>query len=223
MADAGSSSGRGRVPRTFAVIFTIVIVAASLWGFYVYLEQTNLPPFSNQPTSHGLQLNLHADANRIASGQPIHIRISVINQKPDYNLVNNSHVFPVFREPARFAVAECSELPYGIVILSGNYTATNFQHGNPLQLFWPGEVSCPAILAIDQFSFRPYSSSAAMYSNESSPPYLGIASFSATMNLTGFWTGSNNLAEFHDFYPGVYTVVGADGWSQIYLIHFTVT
>ena len=40
--------------------------------------------------------------------------------------------------------------------------------------------------------------------------------------MTGYWTGSGTTASFHQFPPGIYTVLAEDEWGNVVLLPFTV-
>jgi len=47
----------------------------------------------------------------------------------------------------------------------------------------------------------------------------------ASLSTDGYWTGGQDTPArvvFHDF-SGVYTVIGADTWGHVLLLHFSVT
>ena len=73
------------------------------------------------------------------------------------------------------------------------------------------------------YVFKPMSDRVSVYLG--GQPYSNeTASISASVN--GFWTGgqgSTGLAKLNQFPAGVYTIVGADEWGNVLVLHFTVT
>jgi hypothetical protein len=102
--------------------------------------------------------------------------------------------------------------PFGIAIMQGYYDAKSVSSATSLLLWAPGPWNCPnENFVADDYDFQP----------------LGDLSYES--KLAGFWTNNpdtmGNLiisGTFHNFIPGVYTVVGGDEWGAMVILHFTV-
>jgi hypothetical protein len=90
----------------------------------------------------------------------------------------------------------------------------------PLRFYQPGTYHCPAILArIDAFIFDPLSDSATIIGSDTGSGFG--QQLKSTITSKGFWT-TDQADSFSNFKPGTYTVVGADEWGALVIIHFDV-
>ena len=175
---------------------------------------------SSSAGSSGLQLTLATSSNNTTQGGNISISVSVTN--PSFlpisiNVPNNWQNYV----NEGFSVGPCSYLPYGIMVTEGNYSLNTMKDATGLMLYEPGIYFCSFIPAVSSFVFESHSSTVKMYYNGTE--FQGTTSFNTSMNISGYWTGSNGSnAVFHTFSPGIYTVFGADGWGQVSVLHFVV-
>ena len=184
----------------------------------------------NFPT--GLRLNLNLSAN---SNGTLSVAIEEFNSLDQVNNVSIAESWPLEAHGGLFQWVQtiCDDLnfPAGYEILQGNYGQNNFTAGAPLwlvaQIYIP---SCAVLLPPTSYVFLPLSD---VVSNET---------ISASGTWSGFWTGSTgsspgsiqggacpNLNSSYNcpltlnpFPPGTYTVVAADEWGQVVMLHFDV-
>lgn len=176
-------------------------------------------------TNSTLGLILYAEESngQLTSGNNITLSVQVNNTRMSLNILAPSHNYPELAGnfiPQSYA---CAYLPYGLGIARGNFTVSDLNQAVEFNLIRPGVYSCPMIPAVDQFQFLPHSYIAKMYNSQDSPPYVGETNFHFSENYSGYWTGGINGPTFHSFEPGIYTVIAADGWGQVTLLHFQVS
>jgi hypothetical protein len=123
--------------------------------------------------------------------------------------------------------------PMGYAVYEGDYGLNSFASGTLLQLVAPGPTpSCPVLGAVSSYLFGPTGDSALLYFQVEAyngtngaplPPPPENATISDSHTVTGYWTPGVNGAFFQVSFPtGSYTVLAADEWGQLALLHFTV-
>jgi hypothetical protein len=114
--------------------------------------------------------------------------------------------------------------PVGFAIFQGNYEMNNYTTGKALSLYNTTiDDSCTVDSHPNQYLFQPLGDNISVY-NDGHFRTNGTAV--ASLSTDGYWTGGQHTsapAMFHDFGPGVYTVLGADTWGHVLLLHFSVT
>jgi hypothetical protein len=141
-------------------------------------------------------------------------------------------------------------LPAGYEMLRGNYGQNNFTEGTPLTLAAQlTGVFCIANAPAPYYAFQPLSDVAETYQYGNIPSLAGIynvtvdPSYASAGGWSGFWTGSTSQEGagivvggtcpdanstsgcplmLNPFPPGAYTVVAADEWAQVAVLHFVV-
>jgi len=141
-------------------------------------------------------------------------------------------------------------LPAGYEVLKGNYGQNNFTEGTPLTLAAQlTGLFCIANAPTPYYTFQPLSDIAETYQYRNIPSAAGIynvtvdSSYASAGGWSGFWTGSTSQGGagnvvggdcpdanstsgcplvLNPFPPGPYTVVAADEWGQIVVLHFAV-
>ena len=141
-------------------------------------------------------------------------------------------------------------LPAGYEMLRGNYGQNNFTEGTPLTLAAQlTGVFCIANAPAPYYAFQPLSDVAETYQYGNIPSLAGIynvtvdPSYASAGGWSGFWTGSTMQGGagnviggdcpgsdstsgcplmLNPFPPGPYTVVAADEWGQVVVLHFVV-
>ena len=112
--------------------------------------------------------------------------------------------------------------PVGFAIFQGYYGMSNYTSGKALPLYNTSvEFSCTENIYPNEYLFQPLSDSISVY-NHGQFETNGTASLSLLTD--GYWTGGTGTptaASFNEF-RGVYTVLAADEWGNILLLHFTV-
>lgn len=170
----------------------------------------------------GLALSTRISSDNISSGGNITVSVSVLNTLIMWNDLPPANDFPKLGSSYVFSMSPCSSIHYGFAVLEGNYSETNFNKGVPMVIDKPAIYSCPMIYHVGYYQFLPHSTQARLYSSPSETKYLGIGDFSGSATFSGHWTGNYQNPVFHKFTPGMYTVISADSWGQVGLLHFTV-
>jgi hypothetical protein len=138
----------------------------------------------------------------------------------------------------------CGQAYAGYEILQGNYGLNNFTQGAPLTLYASPAVGCPASPPIQYFIFMPLSDRVSAHDTRGglSNFTLGSSLFPDLGVVSGHWTGTTEQTHagqvfgglcpgtssygcpltFNPFDLGTYTVVAADEWGQLCLLHFQV-
>jgi hypothetical protein len=111
--------------------------------------------------------------------------------------------------------------PVGFAVLQGYYGANNFTAGRALYLYnTTNFTSCTRNSVPYVYSFEPTSDVATTYLSGQTVQ-TGNVSVSATFG--GYWTGGEGTpipATYNRFPSGAYTVVAADEWGDVVLVHF---
>jgi len=176
---------------------------------------------------NGLRLVLSTPQTTFLQGSGIPINISLFNT---LTTRNNLTGLPA----PDLSLGLCSQLPIGIGIFTGYYDADNLSQGASLALSAPGVSSCPALYAIDYWSFAPTSDNITLVSlqpsgpgNATAPRDMWTQGAGADTEYLGYWSSqdasnpSTNIT-FDYFQPGAYTVAAEDAWGQVTLLHFLV-
>jgi hypothetical protein len=108
---------------------------------------------------------------------------------------------------------------YGFAIASGNYDANNLTSASALRLYEAaeGQVSCSESDYVNTYSFQPMSDKVTV---DPGLPYPQTFAASFSESIGGYWNASGS--SFQRFGPGIYTVIGADQWGNVLLLHFRV-
>jgi len=185
----------------------------------------------------GLRLGLIATSN--ANGS-VTVAIDEYNTLLHSNNVSVAHDWPnasLFQWSRVNCESNYLNLPAGYEILQGNYGKDNFTQGAPLWLqpmtFLP---SCPLTEGPVLYSFLPTSDySSTIGGNVSASGtwpgyYIGMMGGGVALTRGGDCPGAPPLNSysacsltFVPFPPGVYTVVAADEWGQVEVLHFSIT
>lgn len=114
--------------------------------------------------------------------------------------------------------------PVGFAIFQGYYGMNNYTSGKALPLYNTStEFSCTENLFPNEFLFQPVSDNVSVYVGHQFQ-YNSTASIS--LFTSGYWyggAGTSTAATFKTFYPGTYTVLGADEWGNVLLTTFSVS
>ena len=124
----------------------------------------------------------------------------------------------------------CSQLPLGVGLFRGYYNAANLSSAVPLNLYQPGTYSCPAMFTVAEWSFSPMSDNVTLVSpqpagsgNTTTSQDIWTRPAATTVPLSGYWTGENESAIFHQFSPGVYTAAAEDEWGDLRMTSFIIS
>ncbi len=212
-------------------MIAVILGAIAVLGFSTaaYMESTgasSIPPSNVSATTYngttGLDLSTQISSSQINQGENITITVTVMNTLFMWNDLPPQYNFPHFDSPYVFSMSPCASVHYGVAILSGNYSASDFGKGTPLTIQEPAVYECPALYHIGYYQFLPHSSQARLYGSSAETNYLDTTELSGTLNISGFWTGTAQEPAFHAFAPGTYTIVSADEWGDVGILHFTV-
>lgn len=211
----------------FALFVTLILTGSVT--YYIYSEGYQFKSTTESSTSTsvynsntGLQLVLVLGNNSINSGGKETIQFQVYNTLNSINSLKPETNYPSFATGNGISAGMCSDIPYGIAVIYGNYSLGNIDAATPLQIFEPGVYSCPDEYHVSQFQFFVHSSKASVYGNSSSSSLEGTTNFDQSVVLSGYWSGNLQNHNFLTFVSGIYTVVAADGWGQVALLHFYV-
>jgi hypothetical protein len=214
----------------FRILLTILVSAIIIGSVFLISLNSNTDLHLSPQTvsvstsgSSGLQLVLKTSGSRVQYGKNITISLEVYN--PGFSSVNASANSNIWRNYSKmgFSTGPCGNKPYGILIARGNYSLYNMGSVTALPFYSPGIYFCPVFSDVNYYNFSPHSSKATMSGPNDSVLNGEITSFDFQLNISGYWTGSNNSnAQFHNYSPGIYTVFGSDGWGQISILHFKV-
>ncbi|MGC8661731.1 MAG: hypothetical protein ACP5TZ_04425 [Nitrososphaeria archaeon] len=212
--------------QLYALIITAVIAAVMLTGITLLPHNTSISHTQTLVHSNGLELMLSTSPSTIKQGDKIIVNISLVNTLHSYNLVHSSSYWPNFI----VSLGSCDNLPYplGIAILRGYYTLSNISGAeNPLIIFRPS--ICPMfILYINAYYFYPFGFAPTTPGLINGTYQIGSYMISKQFAFSGYYTYNVSNANpgstfvFNEFNPGIYTVIGADEWGGIVILHFQV-
>lgn len=199
-------------------------------GPQISIEIATTTSSSTMNASIGLQLELQLSAN---SGGSLGISVDELNILNSTNNITAESDWaypPAFLNPD----SECDvslpyfgpETPFGFAVLQGYYGVNNFTAAKALPLYNTSEISSCVHYSATFSSVNPYYSFAPL-SNQGNYFYPGVQIHqfdSVTITTFGYWTGGISVPPvlFHRFTPGEYTVLAADEWGQIVLLHYMV-
>ena len=156
-------------------------------------------------SSLGLRLVLQLSATGPSDGN-LMIGLSAVN------LLNSTRTVP-YADDWAYPQGGLTENDYcafpaslAFGVFSGNLSLSDYKTGNPLPLY-NTNVQRSCTITLVPTSFTPFGNQ------------------SVGQTITGYWTGGINTSTpgvFMTFPPGVYTVIGADEWGQLLLLHFAV-
>ena len=182
-------------------------------------------------SANGLSFSVSTDQTAYAPGQEVEAVTDEKNTLAKTNNVPAANHWPVTGlAQMYFGPCVSPDIPYGIGVYQGDYTAKNYSSATPLNLYNPKAIFLcePQQTSISKsFSFEPSSDIADIISTNSIPKgktssTISQHQISAEMTLKGCWTDDSS-PKFTYFSPGVYTVVGGDEWGDLALVHFTVS
>ena len=219
-----------------------LVVALVIVGSAAAVAIQNNPPatsgshtFTSQSISttasqNGLRFTLAITPTAATSGASVVISVSDFNTLPSNDTLAPGSLPTV--GGTGLSVGPCSQLPLGVGIIQGYYDEGNLSKATLLGVFEPGVYSCPVEFAAAYYSFAPKSDEVSLYSqqptgsaNSTAPRSMWTNPDLSSQNFSGYWTSSADVlggGSFQPFRPGVYTVVGADEWGQLAVLHFVI-
>ncbi len=179
---------------------------------------------SSSTSASGLSLDLFIAPSNGSLGEVIEVNeINTLDSINNVSLADNW----LYPQSSLDPYAPCSLTgAVGFAIFQGNYGLNNYTHASALALYNTSDVfSCTtATYQNAYYSFMPQSDQANLVYSQ-----MVIPSATTTLSLSfiakGFWTGgsaSGQTPTFHAF-QGNYTVLAADEWGKVVLIHFTAS
>ncbi len=206
--------------KVIPVIIVIIVVAVGIIAFH-FSNPTALPTDTstadyNVSNTYELELSTAISNNSIEHGKNITVELAVSNLDSSDNTMPVCAVYPSFSVNYSFPNLADHYLPMGIAVLEGNYSKNNISNATPLQVFLPSDAEVNT-QSINQYEFLPTSTSA--YADTDNGQSASV-DFSQTYSLGGYYSG--NSSQLNYFSSGAYTVVGADGWGMVTVLHFTV-
>jgi hypothetical protein len=122
----------------------------------------------------------------------------------------------------------CNTGPVTFEVLKGYYTVANFTSGTVLSIHGVQNMMCVVpTSALSYYVFQPNSD---VFTGPLADQAMGGKASTATMTTRSAAAAaslvniySSGLANPEPFPPGTYTVVAADNWGQLALVHFAVT
>jgi hypothetical protein len=113
--------------------------------------------------------------------------------------------------------------PVGFAVFQGYYGMNNYTSGEALPLYNTATLfSCTVNYFPNVYLFQPKSDNISVYNDRQ---FRVNTTASVSASVSGYWTGGQGLtspATFNGF-AGSYTVLGADEWGNVLLLHFSVT
>jgi hypothetical protein len=113
--------------------------------------------------------------------------------------------------------------PVGFAVFQGYYGINNYTSGKSLPLYNTTTMfSCTENYFPNVYLFQPKSDSVSIYNDHQ---FRVNTTASVSLSASGYWTGGADTASPATFntFAGSYTVLGADEWGNVLLLHFSVT
>jgi flagellar basal body-associated protein FliL len=207
--------------KIIPVIIVVIVVAVGILAFH-FSNPTALPANTskadyNVNNTYDLELSSAISNTSIVYGKNITVQIAVSNLDSSDNTMPFSAIYPSFNGNYSFPNSEDKYLPMGIAVLKGNFSKNNLSDATPLNIF-PTSAAEVDNQAVNQYEFLPASTRA--YADTDAGQSINV-DFSYTYSLGGYFSG--NSTQLIYFSPGSYTVIGADGWGMVTVLHFSVS
>jgi len=169
----------------------------------------------------GLSLELFVTPSNSSAGQLLNVSAEVVNTR---NVANNVSDVSDWLYPASALnpFSPCG-IPgqVGFGILQGYYDENNYSKATSiLYLYNVDETyNCTAGASFTNvyFSFNPNSDSAQVIESSGGELLINV-SISISDAIGGYWL----VSSYRTFPVGDYTIIAADGWGQLVLLHFKV-
>jgi hypothetical protein len=210
-----------------------------------------VPSASALNPSTGLRLSLSLHANSNGTLTVAFEELNTLNHVGNVTASYRWSIEGTGANVSLWADASCGPfLPAGYEVLRGNYGQNNFTEGTPLTLDAQiAGVFCLADTPTPYYAFQPLSDVAETYQWGNIPSMAGIynvtvgSSYLQVGAWSGSWTGSTTQEGagtvvggscpgsnstsgcplmLNPFPPGLYSVVAADEWGQVAVLHFAV-
>ena len=169
---------------------------------------------------NGLSLSLSLDGTTYKPSQLVSIILDETNMLLTTNNVPVADNLPS-KELISGFTNEPSLFPFGLAILRGNYTSSNYSTAKPLIIYDPikGYIGTQ-VVGPTSYVFQPSSDIANLVGgNYNSNNGLKMQ---YKISVDRYWP-NNKSTQYTKFSPGVYTVVAGDEWGALLVLHFTVS
>lgn len=178
------------------------------------------PPTSTYSTfpASGLRLQLSISPSNYS------VRLLVFNAE-EYNKLNSVNNVSLAKDwkYSQFKLNPYNPCglsgPVGFAVFQGYYDQTNYTRAKTLPLY-NDTVTFACTTTIGEhgsfYSIEPNSDQATFFSSGSTQYPTTLSS---SFTTKGYW----NNGSFHNFSPGPYTVLGADEWGKIVIVHIVVS
>jgi hypothetical protein len=183
---------------------------------------TTISSNSNSTSSNsisGLSLSLSLDGMTYQPGQEVSISV---DEKNTLSTINN--VTATDNLPSEFMSGftnDPSPLPFGLAVLQGNYTVSNYSAMTPLIIYDPSKVYIGTqVVGPTSYAFQPLSDTAVLEGG--SYNFIDGVKLQYEIGINSYWPNDASTTSTN-FEPGVYTVVAGDEWGALVVVHFTVS
>ncbi len=211
-------------PKNVKKIIAIVAVVIVLVVVIAIFFSPNFGNFSiPNNTVKSLEIIANINNSSIVSGSNISLQIELYNTGQTIR-VKAGNIWPELggvTQPLGIGVCP-SYLPFGFALLQGYITANSHFSGKPLAVWRPGIYMCPFYVKPSSYEIFGHSD-IALTNNGGMPANMTLEDF---VNISGYWVEpnpSNGTYIFVNFPTGEYTIVVADEWGAVELLHFKVT
>ena len=182
-------------------------------GYSVTAPTTSETTTTSVQSSNGLQLQVSVNATTLTHGEALQISVSEYNALSTINNVTVATNWGV-NGLALSACQNINELPFGVALFQGSYTAQNISQVASLDLF--PVVPCPMLIRlITGYDFLPDSINAAIMPG-------GDISSPTPMSGSLIVNGTYSTAQLKPLAPGVYTLVAGDEWGALEFLYISV-
>lgn len=214
------SDRKSKFRSRFTIVAAIVVVIIA-GGFFssMYFGTFNMTRNGQKQ----LLLIASEDEEVLSYGENVTVTMEVYNDGPTANFSVSSMWPTIGGERSRLPLGPCSfDWPYGFAVLNGYFTNGSIISGKPLMMWYPGVYMCPLIYTVSSYRILGSSDVAYLTGGGNPPPEFTLRS---SVNFGGYWAQDgilNGSYHFVRFPAGEYTVVVADEWGAVQLLHFRV-
>lgn len=196
----------------FVGLLVLLIVGALAASTYLSPRNRDFPSNASAYSFQGFVLSLSLNSTRLAPGSSVAVEASINSTSPYILNLTARESWPLDKR----ALLACDHgQPLGAGVVRGFYTEFNYSSAPrllsvALAMFCPPLVGLPA----DYFLLQPGSSSA-VASSKGTAHHEDLQS---TLVLTaGAGVGADKLT------PGVYTIIAADEWGDLAIVHLRIS
>lgn len=216
----------GRVALIIVIAIIIIVIAIAVVSTYtVSSQKKTVPTFSMSGSTVsavnstlGLSLQLFAAPSNLSGS--LAISAQVVNFRNVSNNVTgqDNWSYPVDSLNPSSPCDSPGEVGFGI--FQGYYDQSNYTKATTLTLYNPTFTYLCTTQAFPNtfYSFQPHSDLVEI-------AYAGSL-YNETISLFeqigGYWSGEYATGTYHVFPTGSYTIIAADEWGQVVLLHFVV-